>query len=288
MKKIAFYLGKPFLIGYSKLPLRIHYWVSDWVLFPLLFHVVGYRKKVVLDNLKRSFPQDTPQEVQKKAISFYHYLTDLFVETVKGFTISEGELRKRVQFDPFPALEQWFAEGKSAILSVGHYGNYEWVCMRLPEVMHHKLWVPYRQLTNPYFDALFTESRGKMGAVMFPTFETYNRLRKVNQPIVLALANDQASPPDKSYWTTFLNQDTSFFWGTERIAKMNDWPVFYIRIRRPKRGYYHVSWELLSEQPNELELGGVLEKHARWLEQDIQSEPSYWLWSHRRWKHAKL
>lgn len=288
MKKLLFWLGRPWLLAFSSLPLRWHYGVADWFLFPLLFHVVKYRKKVVLHNLRQSFPQDTPQETEQKAIEFYHYLTDLFVETIKGFTLSTEELRARVTFDPFPALDRWHAEGRSAVLSIGHYGNYEWICMRLPDMMPHQVWVPYRQLTNPYFDDLFTRSRGKLGAVLFPTFETYQRLRRpIPSPIVLGLANDQASPPDKSYWTTFLHQDTSFFWGTERIAKMHNWPVFYMRITRPKRGHYHVSCEVLSESPKDSPQGMILEKHARWLEEDILREPRYWLWSHRRWKHAK-
>jgi len=288
MKKLLFWLGWPVLIAYSSLPLRWHYGVADWILFPLLFHVFKYRKKVVLSNMQRSFPGETPQEIEKRARDFYHYLADLFVETVKGFTLSAEELRERVSFDPFPAFDRWFATGKSAVLSIGHYGNYEWVCMRLPDMMPHQVWVPYRQLTNPYFDRLFTQSRSKLGTVMFPTFETYQKLRKVGPtPVVIGLANDQASPPDKSYWTTFLNQDTSFFWGTERIAKMNGWPVFYVRITRPKRGYYHVSWEILSESPKDMAPGSLLEKHARWLEEDIVRDSRYWLWSHRRWKHAK-
>ena len=287
MKRIVFYLAKPFLLGYSKLPLSFHYWVSDWILYPVLYQLVGYRKKVVTENLRRSFPSDSVAEIQQKVQDFYHYLTDLFVETIKGFTISDEELRARVEFDPFPVLDEWFKEGKSAVLSVGHYGNYEWVCMRLPEVMPHDFWVPYRQLTNPYFDALFTKSRSKLGAVMFPTFETYQRLRKVDRPMILGLANDQASPPDKSYWTTFLNQDTSFFWGTERIAKMHNWPVFYMRIHRPRRGFYRVSWEILCEEPKSLPSGAILERHARWLEADITKDPRYWLWSHRRWKHQR-
>lgn len=288
MKKILFWLGYPFLMAYSSLPLWWHYGVSDWLLYPLLFKVVGYRKKVVLDNLQRSFPQDSPQEIHQRASDFYHYLSDLMVETVKGFTISIDELRHRVSFDPFPALDRWYAEGKSAVMTLGHYGNYEWICIRLPEIMAHEPWVPYRKLTNPFFDRLFTKSRGKLGTVMFPTFETYKRLKRGSaKPLVIGLANDQASPPEKSYWTTFLHQDTSFFWGTERIAKTYQWPVFYMRIQQAKRGYYHVSWEVLCEDPKEMDKGVILEKHARYLEEDIRRDSKYWLWSHRRWKHAK-
>ncbi len=286
MAALSYYLLLPLLYFFSILPMKVLYFVSDYLIFPLLYKVIGYRKKVVAENLRNSFPEKSEAQRLKIEADFYHHLSDLFVEIIKGFTISKKELSKRVLTDKNLILVDLYNAGKNVILTVGHYGNYEWGCSAIPTATKHSVFVPYRQFTNPYFDKLFTKSREKLGVKLFHTTKTRKVLESLPEtPYMLGLANDQAAPSKKSYWVKFLNQDTSFFNGTEKIAKQKNIPVYFGRMIKHSRGFYQMDYELITMNPQEAPEGFIMQRHAEMLEKDIQKRPEMWLWTHRRWKH---
>lgn len=288
MKAVAYYVSLPFIYLFSCLPLRVLYFLSDVLIFPVLFYVTGYRRNVVYTNLKNSFPDKTEGELRVIEKKFYHYLGDLFMETVKFFTISKQELKKRYVFKNREIADQWYEEGRNIVYTLGHYGNYEWMALALDFALKHRGQGPFREMSNPYFNRLFWRSRSRFGTELYPTYKTMEAIRKpADEPFLVALANDQSAPPDKSYWTTFLNQDTSFFVGTEKIAKGFNMPVLFAAISRVKRGYYEINFEVITDEPKAEPVGEIMERHARLLEQQILAQPEYWLWSHRRWKHQK-
>jgi KDO2-lipid IV(A) lauroyltransferase len=288
MQAISYYLALPFIYFFSFLPLSVLYLISDILVYPVLYYS-GYRKKVVRTNLQNAFPEKTEKERRLIEKRFYRYLSDLFMETVKMFTISKKAITRRVRYaQESDILKEWFNESKSYVLTFGHYGNYEWVAITLDLGFSHKGTGPYHEMTNSYFNRLFLKSREKFGSILYPTYETTRRIIAYQgTPINVALANDQSAPPDKSYWTTFLNQDTSFFVGTEKIAQRYNMPVLFMEISRVKRGYYEINYKIISEDPQSLKEGEIMEQHARLLEEQIRRKPEYWLWSHRRWKHKK-
>ena len=278
-------LSFPILL-FSRLPLWILYGISDLVLFPLMYYVLAYRKKVVIDNLERCFPEKSKAEKSKIMRDFYHYLSDLFIETIKSFTISKNELIQRFSFDEsLSVLDELYAKNQSMVLTLGHYGNYEWFAIGMPFFFKHHCGGPYHEMSNSFFDRLFLESRKRFGMHMYPTYKTMGVLRRgVSEPYVTALANDQFAPPEKCYWGMFMGQETSFFVGTEKIAKDLNLSVVFCEVTRPKRGKYHIHLKLITEKPQEEPIGYIMDQHALLLENQIKEDPSFWLWTHRRWK----
>lgn len=288
MQAIAYYLTLPFLFLFSVLPLTVLHLCSDVILFPLLYYVVGYRKGVVRKNLKNAFPEKPSNELLKIEKKFYHHLSDIFVETIKMFSVTKRELQKRFKYENMELLNDLFEKNKSVVLTLGHYGNYEWLAMSLGCDFKHLGSGPYREMHNPYFDKLFLRARSKFGTKMFPTYDTFKVIgQQYEKPIIVALANDQSAPPHKAYWTTFLNQDTSFFVGTERIAKKKDFAVVYAEIQKVKRGYYSTNFSLITDTPKDTKEGFIMKSHANLLETSLVKEPSPWLWTHKRWKNPK-
>jgi Kdo2-lipid IVA lauroyltransferase/acyltransferase len=272
---------------FSRFSLSFFYGFSSHVLFPLMFYVLKYRRSVVFSNLKAAFPNLDTLTLRKKEKAFYTYLADLFVETIMSFEISEKELLKHVEYQNVEILEKLYAEGKSVILTLGHIGNYEWMAQAFHLKLPHQCAVAYRKLKNKTFEKLFLDARGKYGTDMFPTEDTGLFLRKDHpRPFLLTLANDQSAQPDNCFWVKFLNQDTSFFVGTEKIAKKMNLPVVFAHVSVPERGKYVMRFELLTENPSQEPEGRIMKTHAAWLEQDILKQPENWLWSHKRWKHA--
>lgn len=272
--------------GLGSLPLGFFYGLSSFVLFPLMYYVLRYRRSIVQSNLKAAYPQKNLADILRIEKSFYKYLADLFAETLKSFKISKDLLMSRISYDNIEIFDKIKAENRNVIFTLGHIGNYEWIAKAFAMQLPIRSAVAYHKMSSGLFEYLFKTSRTEFGTIMFPTEDTGKYLRTPKDELyMLTLANDQSAPPDKCYWTRFMNQDTSFFVGTEKVAKQLNLPVIFGHVSVPKRGYYHIKLELITENPQTEPEGFIMEKHANWLEKDIQASPEHWLWSHRRWKH---
>lgn len=289
MNAFLYYISLPFLYTISLLPFPVFYLFSDFLYF-VLYYVIGYRKKIVFENLKNSFPEKSEKELLKIRKQFYHYLCDLFLETFKTLTISPKEMVKRCEFTPETEdlFKSYAAKKQSVIIVMGHYGNWEWAgntfSLRLP----NQLFVIYHPLANKYFDKLIYNMRTRFGTRLIAMKDTFRDM-VTNKNIVSATAfiADQTPNPANAYWTKFLNQDTPVFKGTEKIAQKLDYPIVYISIKRVKRGFYKVHAHELVEKPSLTREQEITILHTRRLEKDIVENPSTWLWSHRRWKHRR-
>jgi len=271
------------------LPFPIFYLVSDGICF-LLYTIFGYRKKVVYENLKNSFPNKSHLELKQLEKQFYHYLCDLFLETLKTLTISKEEAVKRCKFsaNTTQLLNELADKKQSCILVMGHYGNWEWAGNSFSLQCKQQLYVIYHPLTNKHFDKLMYDMRTRFGTKLYAMKDTMREMiRNRNEVNATAFIADQTPSPEGAYWTTFMNQDTPVFWGTEKIAQKLNYPVVYVTIKRLKRGFYEVDSEILVADPKNTKEGEISELHTRKLEKDILDQPEIWLWSHRRWKHKR-
>lgn len=285
---LFFYCIYPFLFLISILPFRLLYLFSDF-LYLLVYYVLGYRKKIVQQNLKNSFPQKSKEELKKIEKAYYKHLTDLVLETVKGMTISEKSLRKRCKNIDRNVFEDLLQKNKNVVAVMSHNGNWEWVCDVADLTIPQQAMCIYKTLSNKYFDQWIYKIRSRFGTLPFPMEKTLRAMAEYNnKPAAIALVGDQNPSSTKScHWTTFLNQDTAFLTGSERVAIKMNWAVVYLKMRKIKRGYYECFTEVLFENPGQTQPGEITEKIARTTEQDILEAPEYWLWSHRRWKHKR-
>lgn len=287
MNLVFFKIISVFLYLISLFPFRILYLFSD-ILYFLLFYVFKYRRKVVEQNLKNSFPEKPLSERFEIERRFYKHLSDLIFESIKTISISPETMTKRFVFSNLSELTKYFDEGKSVIAVSGHYGNWEWGPLAAAHVLKEKVLVVYKPLSDKRFEKLINSMRSRFGAVMIPM---KNTLRKIieykEQPHVLVLVGDQTPPREEShYFTNFLNQPTSIFLGVEKIAVRTNDPVIYFSINKIKRGYYKCSIKHLVEIPDQTSEFEITNIHTQQLEDIIRNNPEYWLWSHKRWKFS--
>ena len=274
----------------SLLPFSILYVLSDFT-YLIVYYLIGYRKNVVRENLKRSFPDKTDRELLATEKKFYHHLCDLLFESMKMATISKEEMSRRMKILNYEPLLKHYDENKSVLLITSHYGNWEWTSsfsMYLPA--DKPMYQVYKQLKNKFFDRLIYNLRIRFGSVNVEVnelFDVLSSLKQQGKMGMIGLISDQ-SPSRKGikYQSQFLNQRTPVITGTEIIAKKYDFPVYFVQIRRVKRGYYTCNPVPICLHPQESGKFEITEKYIRLLEQEIMAEPAYWLWSHRRWKFA--
>ena len=258
-------------------------------MYVIMYYMLGYRKKVISENINLSFPNKTEKERKQIIKKFYRHFCDLIVEAVKNFTVSEKQISKRVVFKDLSVIDSLCEQGKSVVTIGGHYGNWEMFAVAAGKATKHKQYGIYKPLSNKFFDNKMKSSRGAYGMNMIPMKETKSYFEKEHEtPITLIFGSDQwPSNAKRAYWTTFLGRETPFIYGAEKYAKDFDWPVVYCDLTRVKRGYFEVNYRLLTDRPNETEYGEIIEKFVRMLEETIDRDPAYWLWSHRRWKRTK-
>lgn len=254
-----------------------------------MYHLVRYRRKVVHVNLVRSFPEKNRNEIRSIEKTFYQHFCDLTLESFKLFSISETELRNRMTFDNPEIFDQFFKEGRSVIVAGGHYGNWEMFAVACQLYWKHQGMALYKPLANPFFENAMKETRGRFGLKMIPIQKTKEFFENPgSEPTATIFGMDQSpSKVKSSHWMKFLNQDTAVIFGTEKYARTYNQPVLFGRILKIKRGYYTTHFELVTSEPNQMPHAAIVEKIMRLLEADIQKEPQWWLWTHRRWKHKR-
>ena len=285
MTAILFYI---FLYPLSLLPFSVLHGISN-ILYVLVYHVVGYRKNVVRDQLSKSFPEKDKNELHQIEKKFYLHFCDFLVESAKLFSISKEEIVKRVYIRNPEFLDKFYEEKRHVICVLGHYNNWEMMSCGIPPQIKHLGVVIYSTLSNKFFNEKIKSSRGRFGMKLFSKKEIKAWLsQNHDQPMITFFAADQfPKKAKKVYNTRFLNQDTSVAFGAERYATTNNWPVVFLNSVKTKRGTQELFFELISENPKDEPHGAIMEKYTRMLEKQIQNEPSNWLWTHKRWKFRK-
>jgi len=289
-KKSLSHIGTFFLAVLSLLPLFILYIMADTAYF-FIYCVYGYRRKVVRDNLVNAFPEKTLDEIVHIEKKYYRYLSALIFEVIKMSNISAEEINKRFVFKNKDQVNEYLKKGESVLICSAHYGNWEWgtlgIGLNFAAADHYPI---YKPLNNVIFDKWFRGIRSKFGNKLIPMRQTLRVIQASKATSsIFSFGNDQSpSKNELHYWQTFLNQPAYVQLGIEKIAKMTNRPIFYFRVSVVKRGYYEVDCVPLCLNPNDTEEYEITRLHTKFLEEIIKSDPAYWLWSHRRWKHKPV
>ncbi|HOP04222.1 MAG TPA: hypothetical protein PL017_07115 [Tenuifilaceae bacterium] len=270
------------------MPFRVLYWFSNFAAF-MLRNVVQYRIKVVRRNLVRSLPEKSKVEIIEIEKAFYRNLADTAIESLKGFFLTKKTIKKRYYITNPEVVNEYFDKGVSVIGLTGHLSNWEWGALSGKIQLKHNVAAFYKPIQNKLINFLFKRNRERFGTELVSIENTEEFFEeKMDKPYLYILVADQ-SPSDleKAFWVTFFNQDTPCLHGPEKYSHLYNYPLIFIDIQRYKRGYYAVCFTKLEESPRTLKLGEVTRLYMNQLESTIKTNPSDWLWSHRRWKRKR-
>ena len=276
------------LTAISRLSWKNLYKLSSVFRF-LIFNVGHYREKVILTNLHNSFPHYSEETIRSIANKYYQNFTDIIFETIKLRSISKKDLLNRFDLE-MELLDHYYKQQKNLVVVSGHLGNWEMLNLFASAKLSYKIVVVYHELANDIFEDWFKKVRTKFGTEMVPMKDAIAKAMEPREkPFLFVLVNDQSPVPEKAYWTDFLNQDTGVFRGVELIARRLNAPVLYMGILRNEieRGFYKAYFKLITEDPKREPANYILQSQIEYLEEDIKKQPDNWLWSHRRWKHAR-
>lgn len=275
------------IVGLSRLPFGVLYLFSD-LCFLVVYYLIPYRKRLVITNLRNSFPEKSEAEIQAIAKRFYHHLTDLMVESLKLFSISDKEAHERIKIVGMEQYTGFFEKKIQWIVATGHYGNWEWLaCM--PNRLLYEVMSLYKPLHNKILDRITLKSRTRFGAIMVPSHDAVrdvaNRVRSGKLSIMCFIADQSPKKSMIQYRTTFLNQDTPVYLGIEKLARKYATGVCFLWLDKVGRGRYEIKVKVLTEDASQLAPYEVTELYMKAMEDVIREKPEYWLWTHRRWKY---
>lgn len=277
------------VIPISLLPFRLLYVFSDFIYF-LTYHIVGYRRSVVRKNIKNSFPELSESEQTEIEKGFYKHFADFLVESTKSITISNKAIQERCKILNIEEVLKHYDQGKDVMILCGHYNNWEYYAVGIAQQMKHETIAVYKPLKNNFFNRKILTSRQRFGLKMISMRETPRFFAKKdkNNPVLSIMINDQSpGDPANAYWNTFLNQDTGWMKGPEKLALKYNQVVLFGAIYKTKRGFYEVKFSPISETLENKNEREIIHLHSQKLEQVIREAPQYWLWSHKRWKHKR-
>lgn len=291
--KIFYYLLFASWYLLSLLPLKILYVISDMLYYPV-YHCIRYRRDIVRKNLRSAYPSKDITEIIKIEKRFYHFFCDYVVETLKLFSISKENLKKRMTFGSIDKIIEDMQSGDQnfCFVYLGHFGNWEWIAS-LP------YWVPenvlcgqiYHPLRNHAFNSLFLKMRNQFGGESIPMKTTLRRIvemKRAKQKAIIGFISDQLPKWNSiHHFSKFMRHETAVFIGTEQIGKQVDAIFYYADVSRPHRGYYHCEFKKMTSSPKSFENFKLTDIYMHNLELMINDAPHLWLWSHDRWKRTK-
>lgn len=287
MKFVVFILSYPLIWLLSKLPMRILYLKSSFF-YVIVYYIIGYRKKVVLENLKLSFPKKSEKELIEIRKKFFKHFVDIFIESIKSFSISEQEIRKRYTYKNPELVNKYAKEGRSIAMLGSHLANWEW-SVNMPLFVDIKCNVAYTSLGNKYFDKKVISSREKFGVSTFKSSKLIKAMQQHfsnKQQGLYGLLSDQSPRPSKTYyWRNFLDVKVPVFTGAEMLSKRFNLVVINYVVTKVKRGYYEVEFQLITDKPREFEDYKITDLYTEITELNIRKQPEFYFWTHKRFKH---
>ncbi|PKP08752.1 MAG: hypothetical protein CVU09_14450 [Bacteroidetes bacterium HGW-Bacteroidetes-4] len=288
-EKIVYYVVLAWFWFLSKLPLRFLFFASELLTF-LVYRLIGYRKKVVKQNLQNAFPNRDIKAIKKIARKYYRHLSVMIVENSYLRFVPRNQLVNHLVVEDVELFQKLYCEKRNVVLMLGHLGNWEMGGI-LSQFIPYRFAAVYKKLTSPVFDKIYFDIRSRLGVIPVEMKDVLRKVHLLNDeaaPFALFMVADQAPLlSETQHWIPFLNQDTGVYLGSEKLARKFDMAVVYLELIRIKKGSYRLRPTLITENPKETRPKEITERFFQLLEASILDAPRYWLWSHRRWKHKR-
>jgi Kdo2-lipid IVA lauroyltransferase/acyltransferase len=255
----------------------------------ILANIIRYRKRVIKDNLQRSFKNYSTTELDQIIHKYYCVLSRYISEIFTALSWKKKDVPTYIQIENL-SQNKTMLSGHSAIIMASHYGNWELTVTTFPLLIDTKVIAFYKPLSSEFLDRWMKARRSTFGLELYPIDQTVRVMQNNTQNHILYVFIGDQGPLNMNgvYWNTFLNLNTPWLTGAEKLARKYNYPVYYMQQIpvEDKTLKYKIDFHNISQEPSKELDGSIIEKYTRMLETEILDKPEYWLWSHKRWKRA--
>ena len=278
-----------FAVLISHLPLPFLYFIA-WLLATFNYYILRSKRTIVLDNMRRSFPELSGAEIRSLCRKYYFVQMEFLVETIKLLSCKKQWLLARTQLMNPDIINQVGAD-KAILFLSGHRSNWEWVAQALFLRYGHPFYGVYKPLRSVKLERVILAIRACFNGTPLPQKQFAKTLIKHRNQhsFFYVLADREPGRRQKSISLKWLGgQQTAFYSGTIQLACAMQCAVFYVRSERIQKGHYQIYLEPIENngKGSEQEL---LASYADKLAQDLRKTPENWYWGHPRWRwtHTK-
>lgn len=253
----------------------------------MAFSIVRIRRKVVMENLSRAFPEISQKELEKIALRAYQNFAKMMFEYSR-FPIMKKEILSLGELKGEEHLRWAIKNGKGALFVAGHFGNWELMGAYLAQKGYPISFLVGRQ-KNHWVDDLMNAYRKCMGIEIIPIGIA---MRKVIRTLWdngwVAMLADQDAGKD-GIFVNFFNTKVSNHQGPAVFALRTGAPIIFGSAIRLPNGRHRFEFELIRTDRFK---GGatpenvlaITQAYTALLEKAIRKYPDHWFWMHRRWK----
>ncbi|MFT7151115.1 MAG: KDO2-lipid IV(A) lauroyltransferase, partial [Nonlabens sp.] len=142
----------------SRLPFWFLYTLAEVKAF-FGYHILGYRRDVVRENLTTAFPDKSNAELRRITKAFYQQLSQVFVESIKAYRFTHKDWVKRVPLVNKEEVLAYLDQGVPVILMSGHVANWEWPAFSIGAQMGYPMEFLYKPVTKEKFENIMLKLR---------------------------------------------------------------------------------------------------------------------------------
>ena len=283
----------------SQLPLKVHYILCAPLAW-LAGTVFRYRRKVVIRNLGKSFPDRTEKEIRRIARQFYAHLGEIIAESIWYARFNEKEALRKTDFARFDnpeVINDAWRKAPGVMVLMSHQGNWEtsggWFAYTEDFCYgEEKVAMVYKKLSSDAWEQVLGENRqrvaahdGFRGYVEHLSFLRFVLEHRDDRMVYLFPTDQYPYKGAKRYLIDdFMHQPTYTMTGGAQIAKKLGMAVVYMGVRRESKGHYRLHLTLICEDATSMAAEDIMKEYYRLLQKDIEAQPWNYLWSHKRWK----
>jgi len=246
-----------------------------------------YRKQVINKNFKNtnltSHYKGSFEEFYKKNITF---IARIIVESI---TNVPSNIKEKIVYQNITELESKCQETNGLILLASHYGNWELACSLLPTQTDIQCYGVYKPLKNKAIDQFLIKKRSSHGLILTPMKQIGRTIlenkRKNKSAIYILIADQNPNSKNSIEWCSFLGVKTAWFNGPSKLQKKYGFNAAYMEVSIGDK-LFDYQIKILKDLKDNHSPDTLLESYSQILENQIIAEPSYWLWSHKRWKRS--
>ncbi len=277
---------KFFLGVIARLPWWALYITSDFLFF-LVYHVIWYRRKLVLRNLTAAFPEKNAEEINDISIQFYKNFCDQIVETIKLLVAGPDEIAERFEADT-AVYDKLFKADRHVLQATAHQFNWEWGNWVLNHNTSFHIRIIYMMVGTKVMQRIVNDYRLRYGTELVAANNMKALMMEPTKPsMTVFLADQNPSARRRALWADFFGREIPFHKGLEILARRKGHAVVFDEMVRVKRGYYKSVSKLAFEDGSKTSEGQITKAYIAFLEESIKRQPENWLWTHNRWKHAR-
>ncbi len=260
----------------------------------VFYYLIPLRKNVVVENLKRAFPEKDEKEIEKLAFKNYVNVALTFLELLYASKITKEELEKIVHIDKRDKekILETARRNSGAIFLTGHYGNWEIAGLFVGALVNEikPLHVLVKNQSNKYITDWLLRVRSKFGSKIVTVGKSSKELLRIaasNQ--IVALLADQRGKED-GLRIKFFGIETPVHTGLAVIALKTKTPVIFMVATRREDGTYELTAEEISCAQEKTEWNEnvrcIMQAYMSKIEEKLRAHPEQWFWMHKIWKYS--